>query len=74
VEAATERGIVVMNTPGGNTISAAEHTFALMMALARRIPEGHESVGAGKWERSKLLGVELYGKTLGIYGLGKIGR
>ena len=74
VEAATERGVVVMNTPGGNTISAAEHTLALMMALARNVPEGHRTLSEGLWERSRLIGVELYGKTLGILGLGKIGR
>jgi D-3-phosphoglycerate dehydrogenase len=74
VEAATERGIVVMNTPGGNTVSAAEHTFGLMMALARRIPEADRSVEQGRWERKRLLGVELLGKTLGVIGLGKIGR
>jgi D-3-phosphoglycerate dehydrogenase len=73
VEAATRRGIIVMNTPGGNTISTAEHTFSMMMALARKIPQAHASVKAGKWERKSFEGVELYNKTLGIIGMGRIG-
>ncbi|MEI9998353.1 MAG: phosphoglycerate dehydrogenase [Verrucomicrobiota bacterium] len=73
VEAATERGIVVMNTPGGNTISTAEHTFSLLLALARRIPQAHASMAAGKWDRKSFEGVELCGKTLGIVGMGRIG-
>lgn len=73
VEAATERGVVVMNTPGGNTISTAELAFALMMSLARRIPEADASMKAGRWDRKKLKGTELKGKTLGILGLGRIG-
>jgi D-3-phosphoglycerate dehydrogenase / 2-oxoglutarate reductase len=73
VEAATEAGVVVMNTPGGNTVSAAEHTLALILALARDLPDACRSVAEGRWER-KRLGVELYGKTLGVVGLGKIGR
>lgn len=73
VEAATEAGVVVMNTPGANTVSAAEHTFAMMLALARDLPDACRSVAEGRWER-KRLGVELYGKTLGVVGLGKIGR
>jgi D-3-phosphoglycerate dehydrogenase len=72
-EAATRRGIIVMNAPQGNVASAAEHTFALIMANARNIAAADASVRAGKWERSKYLGVELEGKTLGVVGLGKIG-
>jgi len=72
--AASERGIVVMNTPGGNTISTAEHSFALMLALARHIPQGHQSLAEGRWERKAFVGVELKGKTLGIVGLGRIGQ
>ncbi|MCS7203344.1 MAG: phosphoglycerate dehydrogenase [Thermodesulfovibrio sp.] len=71
--AATKKGIVVMNTPGGNTITTAEHTIALMFSLARRIPQASASVKEGKWERKKFIGVELYNKTLGIIGLGRIG-
>src|SRR5262249_27427948 len=70
VEAATARGIVVMNTPGANSISTAEHTFSMMLALARRIPAADASVKSGKWERTRFQGVEVYGKTLGIVGLG----
>ena len=73
VEAATRRGIIVMNTPGGNTISTAEHTISMMLALARNIPHAHQSLREGKWERKKFVGTELYGKTLGIIGLGKVG-
>ncbi len=72
--AATEQGIVVMNTPGGNTISTAEHTFGLMIALARHIPQGHQSLAEGRWDRKAFSGVELKGKTLGIIGLGRIGQ
>ncbi|MBI4343403.1 MAG: phosphoglycerate dehydrogenase [Candidatus Omnitrophica bacterium] len=71
--AATKRGIVVMNVPAGNTISTAEQTFSLILALARRIPQADASLRAGKWERSKFVGTELFGKTLGVVGLGKIG-
>lgn len=74
LDAATERGIVVMNTPGGNTISTAEHTMGLMLALARFIPQGHESLRGGNWDRKKFTGVELRGKTLGVVGFGRIGR
>jgi D-3-phosphoglycerate dehydrogenase len=74
VAAATRRGIVVMNTPGGNTVSTAEHTITLLMALARHIPAADASVRAGKWERSKFTGSQLAGKTLGVVGLGRIGR
>ncbi len=72
--AAAARGIVVMNTPGGNTISTAEHSFGLMLALSRHIPQGHQSLLAGRWDRKAFVGVELKGKTLGIIGLGRIGQ
>src|SRR5882672_6890961 len=73
VAAATERGIVVMNTPYGNSITAAEHTIAMMFALARQIPVADRSTQAGKWEKSRFMGVELSGKILGIIGCGNIG-
>ncbi len=73
LEAASKRGIVVINTPGGNTISAAEHTFCLLMAMSRNIPRANDSVKKGEWERKKFTGVELYEKVLGIVGLGRIG-
>ena len=73
VEAATERGIVVMNTPGGNTISTAEHTFSLLLSLARKIPQAHASMASGKWDRKSFEGTELCHKTLGIIGMGRIG-
>ena len=73
VEAASKKGIVVINTPGGNTISAAEHTFCLLMAMARNIPRANDSMKKGEWERKKFTGIELYEKTLGIAGLGRIG-
>src|SRR5437773_6778114 len=73
VEAATVRGIVVMNTPGGNTISTAELTFSMLTALARKIPQAHMSMKAGEWNRKAFSGVELYNKTLGILGMGRIG-
>ncbi|MFH1777187.1 MAG: phosphoglycerate dehydrogenase [Candidatus Omnitrophota bacterium] len=73
-EAATKRGIIVMNTPGGNTISTAEHTMSMMLALSRNIPQADASLRSGRWERKKFTGVELFGKTLGIIGLGRIGR
>lgn len=73
VEAATQRGVIVMNTPGGNTVSTAELAFSLMISLARKIPEAVASMKAGKWDRKKLKGAELNGKTLGILGLGRIG-
>jgi len=72
--AATSAGVLVMNTPGGNAISVAEHTFALMLSLARSIPAASASTKSGKWEKRKFLGTELRGKTLGIVGLGSIGR
>lgn len=71
--AATKKGIVAMNTPAGNTTATAEHTMSLILALSRNIPQACASVKAGKWERSKFSGVELYGKTLGIVGFGRIG-
>jgi D-3-phosphoglycerate dehydrogenase len=71
---ATQRGIVVMNTPDGNTISTAEMTLGLMLALARQIPQAHATMSAGKWDRKSFSGVELRGKTLGIVGFGRIGR
>src|SRR5436853_6146750 len=74
VAAATRRGIVVMNTPGGNTVSAAEHTITLLLALARHIPAADASVHQGKWERTKFVGTQLAGKTLGVVGLGRVGR
>ncbi len=73
IEAATERGIIVVNAPGGNTVSAAEHTLGLMFAVARKIPQADRSVKEGKWDRKKFMGVELRGKTIGIIGLGRIG-
>src|ERR1041384_6031629 len=73
VEAATQPGIVVMNTPSGNTISTAELTFSMLMALSRKIPQAHMSMKAGEWNRKAFQGVELYGKTLGILGMGRIG-
>lgn len=74
LQAATDKGIVVMNTPNGNTIATAEHTFGLMLALARHIPQGHHSMQEGRWDRKLYMGVELRNKTLGIVGLGRIGR
>jgi D-3-phosphoglycerate dehydrogenase len=73
VKAATARGVIVMNTPFGNSITTAEHAISLMMALARQIPEADRSTQAGKWEKSKFMGVELFGKTLGVIGCGNIG-
>lgn len=74
LDAATEHGVYVVNTPGGNTISTAEHTFGLMIALARHIPQGDASLRAGRWDRKLFTGVELKGKTLGLVGLGRIGQ
>lgn len=73
LEAATQKGIIVMNTPAGNTISTAEHTLSMILALSRSIPQANASVKKGEWKRTKFMGVELYNKTLGIVGLGKIG-
>ncbi len=74
LEAATRKGIIVMNTPGGNSVSAAEHTMALMLSMCRNVAQANQSLRAGKWDRKKYKGTELQGKTLGIIGLGKIGR
>ncbi len=74
VESATRRGIVVANAPESNVVTAAEHTMAMLLALARNIPQAHISLTSGKWERSKFSGVELYEKTLGIVGFGRIGQ
>ena len=73
IKAATMRGVIVMNTPGGNTISTAEHAFSLLVSTARSIPQAHASIVGGRWDRKKFEGVELYGKTLGILGMGRIG-
>jgi len=72
--AATEAGVLVMNTPGGNAVSVAEHTIALMLSMARSIPAASASTKAGKWDKRKFMGTELRGKTLGIVGLGSVGR
>jgi D-3-phosphoglycerate dehydrogenase len=74
VNAATRKGIIVMNTPGGNTISTAEHTMALMVSMCRNIAQANQSLRSGKWDRKKYKGTELHSKTLGIIGFGKIGR
>src|SRR5947209_4312723 len=73
LEAATKRGIAVMNTPGANAVAVAEHTVALMLAMARKIPAADATTRAGKWEKKALEGSELRGKTLGIVGLGRVG-
>ena len=72
-QAASRRGVVVMNTPGGNTVTTAEHTMAMIFAMIRRVPQATASMRAGKWEKEKFMGVELYNKTLGIVGIGQIG-
>jgi D-3-phosphoglycerate dehydrogenase len=74
LSAATQKGIIVMNTPGGNTISTAEHTMSMILSLSRNIPQANASTKKGEWKRSKFMGVELYGKILGIVGLGRIGK
>lgn len=74
VPVATRRGVIVMNTPSGNTVSAAEHTIALLLAIARHVPAADASMKAGKWDRGKFLGTQVSGKTLGVIGLGRIGR
>src|SRR5689334_2960237 len=74
IPASTAAGVLVMNTPGGNAVSVAEHSIALMLALARFIPQASASTKSGKWEKKKFLGSELRGKTLGIVGLGSVGR
>jgi len=68
IPAATAKGIIVMNTPFGNSITTAEHAISLMLALARQIPEADVSTRAGKWEKEQVLGVEIFGKTLGVIG------
>ncbi|HEY6466965.1 MAG TPA: NAD(P)-dependent oxidoreductase, partial [Candidatus Acidoferrales bacterium] len=73
VDAATRRGVLVMNTPGGNAVSVAEHTLALMLGLARSVPQATASTHAGRWEKSSLSGTELRGKTMGLVGLGRVG-
>lgn len=73
VKTASQKGIIVMNAPSGNTISTAEHAFSLLLALTRNIPRACNSIRSGKWERKKFMGVELYGKTLGVIGMGRIG-
>jgi len=74
VAAATDKNITVMNSPGGNTVSTAEHSIAMLMALAHRVAQGDRSLRDGKWDRKNLKGVELSGKTLGVVGLGRVGR
>ncbi|MGH7824224.1 MAG: phosphoglycerate dehydrogenase [Candidatus Binatia bacterium] len=74
IDAASKKGIVVMNTPGGNNVTTAEHTISLMMALARHIPQAVASLKSGQWKRDKFIGVELCNKTLGVIGLGNVGR
>src|SRR5512145_2185758 len=74
VEAATERGVMVVNAPQSNILSTAEHTMAMLLAQARNVPQAHAALVAGRWERSKWEGVELAGKTLGVVGLGRIGK
>jgi D-3-phosphoglycerate dehydrogenase len=72
-EAATRQGIIVVNSPTGNIIAAAEHTIAMLMSLARHVPAANASMKAGKWEKSRFLGVEVRNKVLGVIGLGKVG-
>ncbi len=74
LKAASKRGVVVMNTPGGNTITTAEHTISMMLSLSRKIPQATTSLKASKWEKKKFMGVEIYNKVLGIIGFGKIGQ
>jgi len=74
LEAATRAGVVVMNTPGGNSTAAAEHSIALLTAMARNVAQAHADLRAGRWDRKRYVGVELAGKTLGVVGLGRIGR
>ena len=74
VRDAAARGIAVVNTPEANTLAAAEHAFALMLATARRVTEAHNSLAAGNWDRKQYLGVQLAGATLGLVGFGRIGR
>ncbi|MEK7369133.1 MAG: NAD(P)-dependent oxidoreductase, partial [Planctomycetota bacterium] len=74
VTSATKKGIVVMNTPEGNSISTAEHTIGFIFALARKLSQAHQSLKSGQWERKKFVGAQISGKTLGIIGMGRIGR
>ena len=74
LEAATRQGVIVVNAPGGNTIAAAEHTVAMLLAMSRNIPFAMDSLRAGKWARQEFMGVEVFHKTLGIIGFGRIGR
>src|SRR5713101_7162730 len=73
LEEATRRGVLVMSTPGGNAVSVAEHTFALLLALARQVPRLDKAIHEGRWEKSTAAGTEVRGKTLGLIGLGRIG-
>src|SRR5580765_74492 len=73
VETATRRGVIVLNAPGGNTVSTAEHAFSLLLSVARKIPPAEASIRSGKWDRKNFEGVELYNKTLGVIGMGRIG-
>ena len=74
IPAATRRGIIVANAPESNSVAAAEHTLALLLALFRNVPQAHGSLVAGRWDRAKFKGAELYGKTLGVVGFGRIGQ
>ena len=74
VDAATKRGIVVANAPESNSVAAAEHTLALALALCRNVPQAHASLAGGRWDRSSFKGNELYGKTMGVIGFGRIGQ
>src|SRR5262249_50857933 len=74
IPSATRRGIIVANAPESNSVAAAEHTVALALALFRNVPQAHASLVAGRWDRSKYKGAELYGKTLGVIGFGRIGQ
>ena len=73
VDAATRRGVIVMNAPGGNTVSTAEHTFSLLLSVARKIPQADASMRGKSWDRKNFEGIELYNKTLGVIGMGRIG-
>ena len=73
VETATRRGVLVLNAPGGNTVSTAEHAFSLLLCVARKIPQADASLREKKWSRKDFEGVELYNKTLGVIGMGRIG-
>ncbi|MDZ4134953.1 MAG: NAD(P)-dependent oxidoreductase, partial [Paracoccaceae bacterium] len=73
IPAASKKGVIVMNTPFGNSITTAEHAIAMMFAVARQLPEANASTHAGKWEKSRFMGVELFNKTLGVIGAGNIG-